>query len=647
MLHTLPRLASHALTSKRSRRWTARLAVFAVLTASYIAMVPGLAGADAGNPILGTIKGEAVDNGDGTVTVFVRGQWNWISHGGDCNFDRAATGVGIAWGDLNGPGTTRGSDETQRVAITGGPTGGTFKLKFSGQTTAAIPYNATATQLESALVALSNVGPGDVTVVGGPGPGSPWNVTFTGGLGKTNVPAMTLGNKSFTGGSNPNVVITTPTPGVSAVYNGYPVTKDAITGYIGTKDATAPAGHTNPADRMVHPVDRGNVPEGYTAAGTDYPASQAFLDPSPPNTAATSTWKGGCGRQPLTAVASQGSHPDKTGRNCATTPASTVCSGHPWGSWGYEKVAGTHVGYSHTYLKKLPDGTSGLPDRICVNFYDVHGGGAETSSSFQVPKSGDITVDSNGDNSIETNAFNVNDGANCIAFHFPQIRVTKTPHTQTISPGGSATWNIHVENTGDVTLTDVHVTDGQAPDCVRTSAAISSDANAPHPGTATFDPGDTYDYSCSKSNVMTGFTNVVVACGTDAVADDVCDDDVATLDDRSGDVIVAGTEQNFAPNDSATLSGLTTPDGKLRFKLYKGSCVAANLILDSGDISVTADGTYSTSNSQTLKQLLTTASLPTATAGTYNWLVTYSGDTQGNPDITFACGTENFIIDNT
>ena len=40
-------------------------------------MVSG-AFADAGNPILGTIKASAVDNGNGTVTIFVRGQWNWL-----------------------------------------------------------------------------------------------------------------------------------------------------------------------------------------------------------------------------------------------------------------------------------------------------------------------------------------------------------------------------------------------------------------------------------------------------------------------------------------------------------------------------------------------------------------------------------------
>ena len=42
--------------------------------------------------------------------------------------------------------------------------GGTFTLTYNGQTTAAIAYNATAAQVQSALEALNNVAPGDVVV---------------------------------------------------------------------------------------------------------------------------------------------------------------------------------------------------------------------------------------------------------------------------------------------------------------------------------------------------------------------------------------------------------------------------------------------------------------------------------------------------
>ena len=62
------------------------------------------------------------------------------------------------------------TNEIQTVTITGTPTGGTFTLTFSGQTTAGIAYNAIAGAVQTALLALSNLDTGDVTVGGGPGP---------------------------------------------------------------------------------------------------------------------------------------------------------------------------------------------------------------------------------------------------------------------------------------------------------------------------------------------------------------------------------------------------------------------------------------------------------------------------------------------
>ena len=35
------------------------------------------------------------------------------------------------------------------------------------------------------------------------------------------------------------------------------------------------------------------------------------------------------------------------------------------------------------------------------------------------------------------------------------------------------------------------------------------------------------------------------------------------------------------------------------------------------------------------------------TAGTYNWRLTYAGDTNGNADFTVDCGVESFTIKNS
>lgn len=104
------------------------------------------------------------------------------------------------------------ANEVQTVTITGTPTGGTFTLTFSGQTTAGIAWNAIAGAVQTALIALSNLDTGDVVVTGGPGPGTPYTVTFGGVYAATNVPAMTA-TSSLTGGTTPAVAVTTPTPG--------------------------------------------------------------------------------------------------------------------------------------------------------------------------------------------------------------------------------------------------------------------------------------------------------------------------------------------------------------------------------------------------------------------------------------------------
>lgn len=128
------------------------------------------------------------------------------------------------------------ANEVQTVTITGTPTGGGFTLTFSGQTTASITYNAIASAVQTALEALSNIDPGDVTVTGGPGPGTAYVVTFGGQYAHTDVTQMTA-TGSFTGGTTPTVAVTTTTPGAGADLTALPsgwedlgwVTSDGVT----------------------------------------------------------------------------------------------------------------------------------------------------------------------------------------------------------------------------------------------------------------------------------------------------------------------------------------------------------------------------------------------------------------------------------
>lgn len=108
------------------------------------------------------------------------------------------------------------TDERQTVTIVNGsagpPTGGTFTLTLSAQSTGPIPFNATAgvvqIALEEMLEALDGVGVGSVFVTGGPGPSTPYVVYFVGRRATTNAALMTA-TTAFTGGG------TVPSPTVT------------------------------------------------------------------------------------------------------------------------------------------------------------------------------------------------------------------------------------------------------------------------------------------------------------------------------------------------------------------------------------------------------------------------------------------------
>jgi hypothetical protein len=79
------------------------------------------------------------------------------------------------------------TSEVQRVAIEGAPSGGSFTLAFKGQTTAPIAFDASASQVQGALEALTE---GDAEMaVNGPS-GGPYTVEFVGALGGVDEPQI-------------------------------------------------------------------------------------------------------------------------------------------------------------------------------------------------------------------------------------------------------------------------------------------------------------------------------------------------------------------------------------------------------------------------------------------------------------------------
>jgi len=99
--------------------------------------------------------------------------------------------------------TTQGGpvDEVQRVGLNASMSlyGGTFTLTYSGQTTTSMAYNASAATVEAALVALSNIGTGDVVVTKtlNSGTQQEWKVEFKNGLAGTNVSQITVNSSAY------------------------------------------------------------------------------------------------------------------------------------------------------------------------------------------------------------------------------------------------------------------------------------------------------------------------------------------------------------------------------------------------------------------------------------------------------------------
>lgn len=91
---------------------------------------------------------------------------------------------------LTGDSSNLVGDELQEISLDPNVNGGTFQLRFNGQTTTDLNWNATAAEVEAALKALGGVGPADVVVSGSDLGAGPLTVQFTGDLQDQNVTTL-------------------------------------------------------------------------------------------------------------------------------------------------------------------------------------------------------------------------------------------------------------------------------------------------------------------------------------------------------------------------------------------------------------------------------------------------------------------------
>lgn len=146
------------------------------------------------------------------------------------------------------PGVTT-ANEVQTISLSGAPFGGTATLTYSGQTTAAIAWNASAGTIQTRLLALSNLTTDKVTVTGGPWP-DPVQVTFVNGLAATDVAAIT---GSGTGLANATITHSSLDPIT------YPVTT-ANSGPSDWQVALNWTGDTVPITGDTVVIDQGDIP---------------------------------------------------------------------------------------------------------------------------------------------------------------------------------------------------------------------------------------------------------------------------------------------------------------------------------------------------------------------------------------------------
>lgn len=107
-----------------------------------------------------------------------------------------------------GKGTVSPTAMVQTITMTA--SGGTWTATFDGETTAAVAFNVSTADLQTALLALSNLTTSDVVVSGTPG--SSYVLTFGNTYVNKNVPLVVLDTASLTGGSA-SVALTTPVVG--------------------------------------------------------------------------------------------------------------------------------------------------------------------------------------------------------------------------------------------------------------------------------------------------------------------------------------------------------------------------------------------------------------------------------------------------
>ncbi|WP_170265680.1 IPTL-CTERM sorting domain-containing protein [Thiohalocapsa marina] len=126
----------------------------------------------------------------------------------------------------------------------------------------------------------------------------------------------------------------------------------------------------------------------------------------------------------------------------------------------------------------------------------------------------------------------------------PAITIVKTPDSQTVTSGGTASFTIRVTNTGDVTLTDVQISDDSTSACAKTSTDIA--------GLGSLVSAAYVEYTCESSALTASFVNTASVSATPPVGAAVTDDDSAAVN-----VVTSGISISKTPEEQTIHKGGT------------------------------------------------------------------------------------------
>ena len=176
------------------------------------------------------------------------------------------TGTGAGW-RLTIASTDFTTDKIQRVDI-GTSTAGTFTLTYSATTTAAIAFDATAAEVETAIEALSNVTAATVTGTGASA--TPWVIRFDTSSGS----GVMTSTDSLTDGSS---TVALETIDISEADQQLQITladAEAADAGIGVT-----AGNTKPASSVTSQTDIADSTVTFLSAATDTGMGEYTLNP--------------------------------------------------------------------------------------------------------------------------------------------------------------------------------------------------------------------------------------------------------------------------------------------------------------------------------------------------------------------------------